>query len=222
MRGTRKAQKNPRKKHGGRYLARIFPTTGSMPGVGLAGTNTPYGSTYVCTPMTSGIILETSSGGSAITGKFFSLADLNAFGSFPAFISAFDQYRIREVEVWLIPGITQSESANPENASFTSVLDLDDSFTGASTEMGLMQKPGALVSSVWQSHYHRFSPRLSSISYDGTLVSPYLSPNDSPWVDTADTAVQYYGIKICVGATGTSWNLKALIRYHLEFRGVFG
>jgi hypothetical protein len=211
------------KKYLSTYVNTVYPTTGLMPAIGSkVGNNTPYGSTYTCAPITSGSVLTTSGSGPALNGIQFNLSAFATFGSFPAFISAFDQYRVREIEIWLTPGITQAESGAPENAPFVSVVDLDDSYTGGSTLLGLMQKPGALVSSVFESHYHRFVPKLSSVAWDGSFTAGFIQPNDQPWCDTVDSNIQYYGIKIAIGATSTSWNVNAIIRYHLEFRGVFG
>jgi hypothetical protein len=132
--------------------------------------------------------------------------------------AVFDEYRITQVELWASPDFTQAAETVPEPMEWVTVVDLDNAATPSSLG-ALYGKPGALVSGPFQSHYHRFRPRLAVAAYNGAFGG-FVDTNEVPWVDCSNTNVQYYGMKLGTSTCSSAFHIIYKIRYVVEFRGI--
>jgi len=139
---------------------------------------------------------------------------LSLFGSYTAYTSVFDQYRIDEIEAWV-------ESANQNNTIATCRLatsvDLDDG--AAPANFGdVADKQGALITNCIAGHYHRWAPHVAIAEYSGAFTSYGNVP--STWIDAASPSVEHYGLKFATDAVdGVVRNVYVNYRARISFRG---
>jgi hypothetical protein len=130
--------------------------------------------------------------------------------------NVFDQYRIMEVEIWLIPQISASVSSSHVGEYFT-VLDYDDSAN--LTSIGQAQDYESCISSpVTYGHYRRFTPHAASALYTSTFTG--YGNVTSPWIDTASSNVSHYGVKVASAITSAASTFDLKIRMKLQFKNV--
>jgi len=143
----------------------------------------------------------------------FQLTDI---GQYNSWTNIFDQYRIREIEVWLVP--QQSETtANTSMGLMTSVIDYDDA-TALTTIANALDFENALTTSGMAGHYRRFVPHVAMAAYAGAFTS--FANVSSPWIDAASPTVPHYGLKTAWTPTTSAQNYSLIARYHLQFRNV--
>lgn len=127
---------------------------------------------------------------------------LSNFPNISEYTSAFDQYRIEQLEVWL-------ELVGNPSASLSTVVtavDLDDA-TIPSGAPAIQDKQGALVGSGAAMRYHRWRPRVAVAEYSGTFTSYGNVP--ATWIDCGSPNVQHYGFKAASAAqTVGTFNLQ--------------
>lgn len=154
--------------------------------------------------------LVNSAVGFAGAGLFFTAADVSS----ASFLTAFDQYRIDRIEVWLEP---QLANADPRvTAQWVSAVDMDDANVPGTFET-VAHKPGAVIGSGTAGHYHCFTPHVADALYAGVFTS--FGNRTSPWIDSASPAVQHYGIKIGLSPSPSAVGYTATARYTMSFRG---
>jgi hypothetical protein len=132
--------------------------------------------------------------------------------------AVFDQYRIDEIEVWIIPRIGVNNSSNTEDHGlFASVIDYDDynSLTGFNQALDYTN---VLVTNGKDGHYRRFKPHVAVAAYSGAFTS-FLN-EESPWIDAASTGVQHFGLKTAWTATDSVYNQSIQALYHMSWRNV--
>jgi hypothetical protein len=130
--------------------------------------------------------------------------------------NVFDQYRITEVEFWLMPRILGVLTTS-YGGILSTVIDLDDS-----TVLTQPNQAGDYSSCVTtessQGHYRRFVPHAAIAAYSGAFSSFANQP--SPWCDTSSPSVVHYGIKATLTVHSTQVIYDINTRLHLEFRSV--
>jgi len=133
-----------------------------------------------------------------------------------ALAAVFDQYRLSDIEVWLVPQV--SESVSSAAGTLHSVIDLDDSVALTSVSQ-FGDYSNAVFTPIKTGHYRHFQPHVAIAAYSGTFASFANVP--SPWIDTNSSTVQHYGIKY--GSTITTVlavSFDIYYRFKLEFRNI--
>lgn len=150
---------------------------------------------------------------STFTGTSFALSSLDQVVSLTA---VFDQYRIRLIEVTLLPRLSNS-GGQTNTGVFTTVIDYDDAT--ALTSIGQAMDYSNQVSSGGDMIQRRvFVPHVAIAAYSGAFTS--FANRASPWIDSASTNVQHYGLKTAWTVTGAVNTYDAIIRMWVQFRNV--
>jgi hypothetical protein len=144
----------------------------------------------------------------------FNIANLDQVGTLTAL---FDQYRIVEVEVWLLPRFADNSSTSVNPGLTTSVIDYDDG-TALTTVPAALDYQNALTAPSTLGHYRKFKPHIAVAGYTGSFTG--YTNLTSPWIDCATTNVQHYGLKTATTVTSSSITFDLLTRLHLEWRNV--
>lgn len=156
----------------------------------------------------------TSNISTTATGNYFTFGGLNISSTLA---TVFDQYRITRIQAYLQPAFTQINESTPEQALWTSAVDIDNS-TAPANFSATCAKPGALVSSVACGHYHSWVPNAALDVYNGAFTG--FANAEGLWIDCSNTNVQYYGLKTFADITTVAFAIKAICTYDVEFRGI--
>lgn len=143
---------------------------------------------------------------STFASRTFAVSD---FPGSSALLTAFDQYKILQIEAWIDPIVPESTASLPE---MTVAVDLDDANTPSSVGQ-VLDKLGATTASGGASHYHRWRPHTAVAVYSGAFTSFANVP--SQWIDSASSNVQHYGLKAASVSFGST-----VLPYSITFRGV--
>jgi hypothetical protein len=149
-----------------------------------------------------------------IPAYYGSYVPLSLFDNYLEYASLFDQYRIDEVEVWIEPQISQSTSM-PNTGVLITAVDLDDANTPAAIAT-VQDKQGAIQSTCYAGHYHKWKPHMAVAVYSGTFTSFSNAPAN--WIDSASPSVQHYGIKYATEPTSVIINFNLTFRAKVSFR----
>jgi len=139
--------------------------------------------------------------GYAIYACYFTLNDLNEVS---AFTTLYDQYRILEVEAWIIPTCsgeignqTQTVMRATQPYFVETVVDYDDAAVTSYSLFTLDNFESAMIHPYdingGRVVRRRFRPRVASAVYSGAFTS---YGNVTPWLDCNSPTVQHYGLKI--------------------------
>lgn len=139
----------------------------------------------------------------------FKLSDVNDYADL---IKVFDDFRIRQVEVWITPQTMAAGGAG----QLVSVVDYNDDAT-ISTVAIAMNHNNAQVSNVIMGHYRKFAPAAAIGAYDGSIFGGF-STVTSPWLAVASNTVEHYGLKINTDVTLGSYGFWVDVRLLLDFR----
>jgi len=158
--------------------------------------------------------LTTSTTLSVFVSINFIIGNLDQISSLSA---VFDQYRIFEIEHWLIPRVFENLAKTDNQSLLNSVVDYDDSnnftsFAQATDYTNVLTTSGA------QGHYRKFTPHVAVASYSGTFTS--FTNVVAPWIDMASPSVQHYGIKLAHLPTDSVYVYDEVTRYHVQFRNI--
>ncbi len=149
-------------------------------------------------------------------GKYITLAQFSRASTLSSY---FAQYRIRQVEIWLEFGFGLGTESSADTGVFASGVCLNSAATPASLN-AVEALPGALVTGMFRSHYHRLMPRPASVAYDGALSSGYYQTPTGSWISCSDTAVQHYGLKVYLDTLSVNGlPLRYRTRVVVDFRG---
>jgi len=161
-----------------------------------------------------GTVLSTSNTVPTFFARAFTYNDLQQVASFQAL---FDQYRFKEVELWIqVTNNTASiASAGPV---WYSVIDYDDA-TAPTGLASLQQYTNVITTPINQGHYVRFRPHVAEALYGGAFTAFGNIP--APWIDSASPGVQHYGIKIGFNVTPSAVTVGMIMRFHFQTRNVF-
>jgi len=146
-------------------------------------------------------------------GRAFSFV-ISTFSSATAYLATFDQYMIREIEVWLE---SSAVLTNEISGTLITAIDLDDAvIPPAASNVG--SKQGSITSSANTGHYHRWQPHVAVAVYSGAFTSFGNTPMQ--WCDSASPLIQHYGLKLAYTADvgATPHNLRLSVRAKVSFR----
>jgi hypothetical protein len=170
----------------------------------------------MCTLRASQDTLVTATVASAVTiGYNFSLTGANVNSGF------FDQYKIEAVRVSVVP---RNNAVNLQTGltDLYCVIDYDDSNSLSSSNQA-QNYANCIKLAPGESCARTFTPRIAVAAYTGTF-SGFTSPSPQ-WLDAASPAIQHYGFKIYVPATGVigqtvfqQWDIN--FEYYICFRNV--
>jgi len=160
--------------------------------------------------------LATSTTLQTFKSSAFLLNNLNPAGNLTAI---FDQYRIVEVETFLIARTTASASNTSNPGIVVSVVDYDNVTNLSNVQAGLNYQ-NCLFGDAITSHYRRFKPHAAVAAYSGGAFTAFANM-DSQWVDSAYPSVEHYGLKYGATVTDVIYTFDHMIRMHVQFRNVF-
>jgi len=127
----------------------------------------------------------------------------------------FDQYRIAQVECWIIPRVTPGVTAPTE---WGSVIDFDDA-TNLGAYGALDAYETNVTSTIYQGHYRRFIPHIALAAYSGSAFTDYANAT-APWLDCSSDDIPHYGIKMAFQTATSSSSIDVHYRFMLQFRNV--
>jgi hypothetical protein len=139
---------------------------------------------------------------------------LTDFGGYATFQAAFEQYRIDEIEVWLVPACGIPTPAAQENGTFIVAVDTDDSATPGSYT-ALQSFDSAVDGMLYEPRYLRFKPRFATAAYSGAFTS---YESSGGWLDCDSNTVQHYGVKLAASTSSYATPIKILFRARVSFR----
>jgi len=143
-------------------------------------------------------------------GMAFTLA---GFPSSSQYTTVFDQYMIRQLEVWLEP--VQTTEAGTQFNEVGSAIDLDDANV-ATSFTSIVDKQGSLVGLGAAGRYHKWAPHVAVAEYSGTFTSYGNIP--ATWIDSASPNVQHYGFKCYANPTPVAITYGLVTRAVVSFR----
>jgi hypothetical protein len=158
--------------------------------------------------------LSSSGGGAVSTGIAFNVSQVPGVSSLTA---VFDQYKIDAIEAWIQP--TQATTtASPDGWRWYNVIDYDDDSTSTS-ESAIQQYANVADCARTEACYRKWVPHIAVGANSGG--SSVLALNEpAGWLNSANTGVKHFGIKVVMQATAISVVLTARFRFHLSFRNV--
>jgi len=158
--------------------------------------------------------LLTSSAGAEVDGvQGFTLNQIQGIASW---LAVFDQYMIKEIEVWFT--LSSAIANNSDNFRLATVVDYDD--VNSATYNALLQYANVTDTGRLEGVYRRFRPHMAmSVQTTGTTTTSRNVP--SSWVDSAQPAAYHFGTKFSLTATSNTVVLAARVRYHIMFRNPF-
>ncbi len=171
--------------------------------------NKPYN--FIQT-VTQESLVSTSTTVPTLFGTYFIISQL---GDISCLTGLFDQYRIVQLEVWIVPQAT----SNNGNAIMKSVVDYDNASTPASIS-AVDNYQNCHTTSLNSGHYRRFTPHAAVAAYTGGAFGGYTNMA-APWIDSASTNVQHYGIKLYLDATTAVVPVDLVTRFHVQFRNKY-
>jgi len=145
--------------------------------------------------------------------KKFILNDIQNSGSFT---SVFDEYRIRDIEVWLVPRESFSIAAGSNAGLLTSAVDIDDVSAGL---ISLTDASGAITTPGVCGHYHKWSPRVANSVYSAGAFGAF-GAEESPWLDCASPSIEHYGLKSYITVCSQVYIFDLIARYTVDYRRV--
>jgi hypothetical protein len=157
----------------------------------------------------------TSSGANSFGNLSFTFSQL---GDYTNYASVFDQYRIKAVEVTLLPNADLPLLSASVTGHLWSVIDYDDA-TNYSSIAAAMDVPNVVVSAVTDTIVRSFKPHCAVGAYASSAFSSFANMSDQ-WIDCGSSGVVHYGMKFAASATGVAVVYDASIKFYMEFRNV--
>jgi len=128
----------------------------------------------------------------------------------------FDQYRIMKIQVVFRPSLVPNGIPAGE---FYTALDFDDGV--ALTTIGqALDYSSVVITPVQVQNRRCFIPRAAPAFWASAAFAGY-GTAPSPWLNTASTAIQHYGVKYAIDAYAVAANAVTIVPYvtlELEFR----
>jgi hypothetical protein len=146
-------------------------------------------------------------------GLSFNISSLDNFASLA---TVFDQYRIDEIEVQIISGVSETTISSSGIGQLYSCVDVDD----ATVPTSLAQVGGyssCVKSDGTVSHYHRWQPQFAVATYSGAFTSYGASKG---FIDCSSPSVQHYGLKAASTTGSATLTYTALIQYTVTFQSL--
>jgi hypothetical protein len=164
-------------------------------------------------------IFQTAELGNQITSSagaetdFAQYFNINLIPGISNYLACFDQYWIKQMEVAVTP--SSSTAINVDNFRWLCAVDYDDANTP--TFAALSQYSNVSDNGRTEGCYKVFVPHMAiGVSNNSSLSSSRNVP--SSWIDSANTGVAHYGIKVSMNATTTTVVLAFRVRMLIAFR----
>jgi len=172
--------------------------------------------TYNLVQMAQPVTLFTTSNVAATFGVYTFTAT-NTISQFTSLSAVFDQYRIREIEVW-ISAENNAATISSGSQNLYSVIDYDDG-NALSTVGAALAYSNVVAGPLTQGQYRKWRPHIAVAAYSGVFTSFKNEPAN--WLDVASAGVQHYGLKLAADITNNAQAIKMLVRVYVQFRNVF-
>lgn len=148
---------------------------------------------------------------------------LNQLPGFTEVTNMYDQYRLVQVDIIYEP----ASRAGPTTATGTSgaphlLVRVNFDGGGSATYDQMRQYDNTRVYSAYQRWEHRFVPKISMMAYNGATSTGYSVAQGSPWVNTSNPDVEYYGLQFAFPqvSAATVFGGTLLFRVHVEAKNV--
>jgi len=191
--------------------------SGSYPRFGRVGRfdNKIHNVIQMAAPVT---VLTTSN--VAATFGVYTFTATNSISQFASWAAVFDQYLIREIEVWVTCAYSAAATTlNYGNENLYSVIDYDDG-NALTTIAGVLAYENVIAAPMTNGHYRKWRPHIATAAYSGVFTS--FKNEQSTWLDVASPGVQHYGLKLAADITSiNSLTIKMFTRVWVQFRNVF-
>lgn len=145
------------------------------------------------------------------------VSQASAVDQWTSLIVVFDQFRIVEVEHFLMPHTSAITSNTASPGISVSVVDYDDN-TNLSTVASALDYQNALVGDAITGHHRIYKPHCAVAAYQGAFTA--YANEESPWLDAAYGNTYHYGCKFAFGITDVVYKFDVLTRLHLQLRNV--
>jgi len=142
--------------------------------------------------------------------------NINSLDNFSSLANVFDQYRIDEIEVQLVSGVTEETISSSSVGTLYSAVDVDDA-TVPTTIAQLGGYSSCVMSDATVSHFHRWVPQFAVATYSGAFTSYGASKG---FIDCSSPNVQHYGLKVGNTSGSATYTLQALIQYTVTFQSL--
>ncbi len=156
--------------------------------------------------ITTSTTLPTAYSLSVAAGSLANFSDMSA---------AFDQYRIRAIEVRLIPRINLVANNGSNLGLVSTVIDYDDANSLATTTDALAYS-NCHTTTGNVAHVRHFVPRIATAAYSGSFTS--YKNEKADWIDAGSPGVQHYGFKSIVSATDAPYHYDIVVRVWIQYR----
>lgn len=167
-----------------------------------------------CQLVDLGSVLTSSAGAATFYGTAFNAAQLIQISSIQAL---FDQYKIKELEVWITPVLS---AATTVTSLLYSAVDYDSSATPSSINQ-ITQYQNVMETNATNGHYRRWRPHVGmAVGIPNTSVQG-MGNVVAPWIDSLTTGVNHNGLVIAMAASATTVTLNLRVRYTVQVRNVF-
>lgn len=149
--------------------------------------------------------------------------DLTRLTNYTEFYNLYDQYKITGVKVYFdwSPDNNSTSGLEIYTPKLWMFRDYDDATTPTLDEMTESTRVKCMRMSVHKTHSIFLRPAVLNQVYE-SVVSSGNVPKWGQWIDTADSAVPHYGLKLV--AQGLPSNnlgkISCRVKYYLMFRGV--
>jgi hypothetical protein len=137
---------------------------------------------------------------------------LSNLAGYTDYTSAFDKYRILEVQVEFIPN-NQGVVTTSSNLIST-VIDYDDAT--ALTTGSEYEYDSCYTCNSNQNFKRTFIPRLALAAYSGAFSS-YAEAKAGQWIDCASASVQHFALKCIIYPSTPAFAYQLVYRVHVQF-----
>jgi len=158
--------------------------------------------------------VTTSAVTNVYTALYFTVAGI---GNITPLATLFDQYRIKKIEVLLLPACNAVSGAGAGTGVMHTVIDYDDA-TALTSEQAALSYENCLSSSSSDGHRREFVPHAAMAAYSGAFNS--YANVASPWIDAVSTGVQHYGLKIVNTVATQASEINVYATLFTEWRNV--
>jgi hypothetical protein len=156
---------------------------------------------------------------SSVTNSTFSANSftVNSLDQVTSLAQVFDQYKIKHVQVTMVPRLEVMDAAAGNAGLLTSVIDYDDATVLTSVGQAL-DFQNALTCRGTDTQVRCFIPHVATAAYSGTFTS--FANEEAPWIDWNSPSVAHYGLKTAWTVTSSVFTVDAIVRVHIQCRNI--
>jgi len=132
--------------------------------------------------------------------------------------SLYDEYCVRRIEIWFIPGLTENSSSGQYPCQLYTAYDIDGSTITLLSD--IRQYDTLVESSATVGQYCSFTPSVAVATYGGAFTKYSFEQNQ--WLDVANTDITLYGFcsVLDTSTQASQFQFSVDVRMWVEFRGV--